>query len=719
VGTSMGAIIGGLYSIGYSAGEIDSLISSQDWSVIMSDQIPRKEITYEERYYRSRYPIRVPFSLGERALPKDISAASNEMSNSSELSSDTLTRGGISILDNLPMALVNGQNIYNLFTSLSAGYQDSLDFNRMPIPFACVAADVISKKEVVFRSGHFVDAIRSSMAIPGYFAPVRIGDMVLVDGGALNNYPVDVARQMGADIIIGVKLGKVDEVEQPCVNNIGDLVSEIIDMYTDSKLQHNIDSTDILIRPSTKGFGTLSFDAGSIRSLIANGEEAARQLEPQLKELHSLLEAQKLSEDSVLVGPRPMDTRMRYNKAIRLDRDSVTLGYVSYSGLTPYQHQLLFRHSSLVPGAKLAGGEIDREITRFYNTSAFESVTYTLKGKESPYGMHIKFVPGYNSEIGLGFRMDTEEIAVVSFETGINRYALYGSSFDLVAKLSYNPVLKMRYSYSFPSAFKFNAEYLLRSSLVLVDDYFKFVDNTFRLNVSSRRFIDMYTELGLEYKNFHNKSSQYLIYDSALPYDVDHSRRNFVSCRFEANLNTMDDDNIPAKGGDFSLEAFYCFPKLSSGDGNSPFSGLSAHFRYALSTRNGRFALIPEIYHRTVIGNNIPSSFMNLMGGYVAGRYMDQQIPFVGFIGTSAFGKSLTSAQLDCRIGIAGNHYLNATASYAFDGNTLGEVFNLNGIWGARAGYLYNSKLGPLSLNLFWSDFTSRFGFYASFGYSF
>ena len=198
VGTSMGAIVGGLYAIGYSAAELDSLIIAQNWNVVMSDRIARKDTYFEQRKYQDDYVISIPFGRGDysRLGARDTQDPSHNEG---------------SLLSNIPIAMVNGQNIYNLFTRLSVGYQDSLDFNRMPIPFACVAVDLIGKKEVVFHSGNFVDAIRSSMAIPGYFSPVRMGDMVLIDGGALNNYPVDVARAMGADIIIGVKLGELEK----------------------------------------------------------------------------------------------------------------------------------------------------------------------------------------------------------------------------------------------------------------------------------------------------------------------------------------------------------------------------------------------------------------------------------------------------------------------------------------------------------------------------
>ena len=208
VGTSMGGIVAGLYAIGYSASELDSLILVQDWDFLLSDRIPRSSRMFERKQNQDKFVLQIPFGSGDysRLGPREPRKPDDP----------------VALLNNIPLAVVNGQNIYNLFTQLSVGYQDSLDFSRMPIPFACVAVDVKNKEEVVFKSGNFVDAIRATMAIPGYFAPMRLGDRVFVDGGLLNNYPADVCKEMGADIIIGVVL-KDDYSTTKDIDNIGSI----------------------------------------------------------------------------------------------------------------------------------------------------------------------------------------------------------------------------------------------------------------------------------------------------------------------------------------------------------------------------------------------------------------------------------------------------------------------------------------------------------------
>ena len=174
VGTSMGAIVGGLYSIGYDATTLDSLVRRQDWRYLLSDMVEPRNQSMREKYNQSTYLLSRPIIR----------------------STGLVAEGG----------LISGHNLANLFSWLTVGYHDSISFDNLPIPFACVATDMVDYSEVVFRSGWLSQAMRASMAIPGVFTPVRIDSMVLVDGGLKNNYPVDVARDMGADVIIGVTL---------------------------------------------------------------------------------------------------------------------------------------------------------------------------------------------------------------------------------------------------------------------------------------------------------------------------------------------------------------------------------------------------------------------------------------------------------------------------------------------------------------------------------
>ena len=181
-GTSMGSIIGGFYSLGYTPDELIRLISDMKWSEYIGNKIDRPMMSEEMRQRNSTLLLQVPFSHESLVDKKKNS----------------------SFISQLPSAYVNNSSLVNLFNDLCVGYQEEMDFNDLPIPFACVATDMVTGKEVVLRSGSISTAMRASMAIPGVFAPITIGDKVLVDGGLVNNFPADVLREMVADIIIGV-----------------------------------------------------------------------------------------------------------------------------------------------------------------------------------------------------------------------------------------------------------------------------------------------------------------------------------------------------------------------------------------------------------------------------------------------------------------------------------------------------------------------------------
>ena len=163
-GTSMGAIVGGLYAIGYTPAEIDSMVIHQDWTMLLSDRVTRTSLSFPEKENSERYILSLPFGKEKK--------------------------------DRVISGMIKGQNLQNLFSNLTIGYHDSIEFNNLNIPFACVAVDVVDGKDYVFHKGSLPLAMRASMAIPAVFAPVRLDSMVLVDGGLNDTFPVDVALNM-------------------------------------------------------------------------------------------------------------------------------------------------------------------------------------------------------------------------------------------------------------------------------------------------------------------------------------------------------------------------------------------------------------------------------------------------------------------------------------------------------------------------------------------
>ena len=155
VGTSMGSIIGGLYAIGYTPVQLDSMVRDQDWMFLLTDRVNSDEQNIETKENKQTFLISVPFGKDTKK--------------------------------NIFGGLIRGENLASLFSELTIGYHDSIDFNKLPVPFACVSEDLVSGKPFIFRSGVLAQAMRSSMAIPAVFTPVRKDSMVLIDGGTVDN----------------------------------------------------------------------------------------------------------------------------------------------------------------------------------------------------------------------------------------------------------------------------------------------------------------------------------------------------------------------------------------------------------------------------------------------------------------------------------------------------------------------------------------------------
>lgn len=242
-GTSMGSIVGGLYCCGWNANAMDSLVRKQDWLFLLSDR---------DNYYS-----------------QDIL---NRQKQNTYMFSKTLTFRENRISE--ATGLIQGKNLNRLFRRLTAEYPDSMDFSKLPVAYACVATNIVDYSEYVFTKGVLADAMRTSMAIPAVFTPIRKGDMILVDGGLRNNYPADIARKMGADYIIGVTLqGKAKTADDLAAG--ASVIGQIIDLSCKNKYEENLAITDLALNIDTEGYGSASFSKNAIDTLIRRGEEEA------------------------------------------------------------------------------------------------------------------------------------------------------------------------------------------------------------------------------------------------------------------------------------------------------------------------------------------------------------------------------------------------------------------------------------------------------------
>ena len=216
--------------------------------------------------------------------------------------------------------------------------------------------------------------------------------------------------------------------------------------------------------------------------------------------------------------------------------------------------------------------------------------------------------------------------------------------------------------------------------------------------------------------DFDNDIINYLVSEFKKSDGIDLSRDKFFSAFARFQFDRRDQEYFPSRGSNFDGSFRYYLNRLFSEDGD--FSAAQIHFSTVIPT-GGRLAFILTLDNRTLFGTRVPLAHANIMGGNLAGRYMDQQIPFLGFGYSHVFQNVLSIASLDARYRLLDNHYVFASGAFSLDFQGFDDLFEPNLVTGVRLGYAYNSFIGPLAFNLFWSDYTHRVAASISIGYNF
>ena len=711
LGTSMGGLVGALYSLGYTPAQMDTLMRNIDWSWALNDKLSRKYISYADMKYKERYFLSIPFYYEKnyfKAKFADDIRFGVPQKYQGEFHIGADHENGVDFLKNnllgsLPSGYIYGQNVSNLISSLTVGYQDSIDFKTLPRPYVSIAADMVSGKAKIWHSGKINDAMRSTMSIPGMFAPVRVDGMVLVDGGLRDNYPTALAREMGADIIIGVDLSQGRRTFSE-VNNIGDIIGQGIDMLGRDAYEKNVGIPDVKINPNLREYGMMSFNPVAIDTIIARGYRSAVEQDELLKK----------------VAARTTHYHPEIKLAKGLGRDSLYLSDIEIHGVMPKEKALLMDRLHLDLSQRVSRDEIDKIVDRIYGTQAYDYVTYELQGSEEPYKLVLNCKKGPIHQFGLGVRADTEEIVSVLINLGFNAHKLHGHTFDLTGKVAASPYLSLRWSYDMPKIPTINA----RASIRWTDmNMLNFGDNRLSLSLLKARqevylsnmkwkLFDVRTGLRNDIIHVRNIKSSQFIGD----YDFDQLSNDFISAFAEARADTFDNGYFPNKG--FTAGATYSWVFGGFPNAFNNFHTVQADAKVVLPVGEV-FAFIPSFNLRFLLGEDIPVAYFNAMGGSLPGRYVDQQMPFVGITNLYATKNILTVFRTDFRFKIARNHYITGIVNYARDCDFFREYVDGLGYFGAAAEYSFNTIFGPLSFNVHWSNLSNKVGFYLSAGYNF
>lgn len=673
-GTSMGSIVGGLYAIGYDACRLDSLVRVQNWPFLLSDKTYRYDLPFSEKEKDEKYLLSIPI-LGGKQIQ-------------------------------MPAGFISGQNIYSLFSELTFGYHDSLSFSKLPIPFSCVAANLVNGEEVVLRGGELPLAMRASMAIPGVFSPVMMDTMMLVDGGIANNYPVDVVRKMGADIIIGVDVSAGLRTKSE-LNTVLDIVDQMTSLLGRAKYEKNIRLTDLYIKPDIEPYSAASFDPVAIDTLILRGEKAAR---TQWNEIV------RLKEQLGLAG------EIRESKEINkpfVAADSLIIGRIRVEGVTPSEKKWVKKEIGLQEFSVISVKDLYRAIATLYGTGAFSSVDYHLDGKQVK-DLTLTLKEKEMSSLNLGFRFDTEEMAAILVNTTLARESLRGFQLSLTGRLGMNPYARLDYSFGNTFLRKMGLTCMYKYNDIDLYNRGSRADNiAFSYYMGGLNYSDIYIrnlkfEMGIRYEYFDFNTFLY-----AQPLDQKKIKpEGFLNYYGLMYYETYDQKYYPEHG--LSLKGEYTV-YTSDGlryDGGNPFSAFSGTIGGVLPVFH-RFTVLPSVYGRVLMGNKIAYTYRNNMGGMVAGRYFPQQLPFMGIHHLEMFENALLVGKVKFRYRVGNKNYVTAVVNYAKQKDSFWDILNGDNIWGGGVGYSYDTLAGPIDVWFNLSNRNDELGFYFNFGYYF
>ena len=330
-GTSMGAVIGGLYAAGYSVDELEKLALELDWQQVLSDDPPREDIPFRRKQDDRDFLVKRKLSFRDD--------------------------GSLG----LPLGVIQGQNLSLLLERLLVHASDTRDFDRLPIPFRAVATDIANDKKVIFRSGHLPQAIRASMSIPAVFAPVELDGRLLVDGGMVDNIPMDVARDMGVDRLIVVDIG-TPLLPREQLLTVVDVLNQSTTMMTRRNSEAQLATLrpeDLLVQPMLAGFGATDF--ARAEQLIDAGYRAADALGARLATMRS-----ESGGNLSLTLARSAEPRNPLISAVRIDNDSKVSDAV------------IRRHIRQQTGKRLDLQGLQKDMGTLYGLDYFEQVEYRV-----------------------------------------------------------------------------------------------------------------------------------------------------------------------------------------------------------------------------------------------------------------------------------------------------------------------------------------------------
>ena len=713
-GTSMGGLIGGLYALGYKHDQLDSLVRSIDWPVMMSDNIPDAFVSYNIKKYREKYLIRIPFHYDNEDLARRLEQemiAEKMYKESGHDSADMLQESINKMGFGMPDGYLYGLNVRNLLSSVSVGYQDSISFANLPIPYAAVATDLYSMTPKYWSSGNLNTALRSTMAIPFYFRAVRCEGEILLDGGMRNNYPVDLAKEMGADIVIGSDMAVHRELNE--LNSPVDFLLQTITLLASGTAGPAMEMLDLGVHHELPGYNMLSFDDKSVDDIIDQGYQ------------NTLQHKEEFQAIAALVAGKPVPPVSSHTPAINLSSTKVRVNEVRFNGLTDKERDAIIQKKDYPNDGMYDQAAVEKLLNRLYGTNVFEAVTYRLEGASEPYTLVLDCQKGQVNDSALGVHADTDEYVSIALHLGLGTRRLSGLRFTSDLKIGTNPSAVLDLAYR-PQTGKtptvgldFRTRLINTSSGYMSAIEEKLLSGAFDAYLEDSRML--FGKMRFGFTAEMDPYERYLSYgEEWLGWDWE---SYWLSLFADLRYDTFDDGASPTKGFRATLNGRYVF-KGHSYDLDDRFyreefeittpGGVVPRYATVMASLEGAFTIGNDftIHPKLYAGwySVEERDYMNpkhtiAAGGFIPNRYVERQMPFFGF--PTGYRHTLPFSfvgMLDFRYRFLRKNFATVRGGIFTDVYDLSDIIYSYPTFAVGLEYARQSMVGPLKLAVQWCN---------------
>jgi NTE family protein len=661
-GTSMGAVVGGLYASGYNATQIDSIFRTINFDNLLQDFTPRNSKNFYEKRNDELYAFVLPFNKFKIGIPE---------------------------------ALSKGMYNYNLLSSFTKSVRHVRDFNQLKIPFLCIATDIETGKQVILNKGNLAHAMIASSAFPTLFSPVEMNGMLLVDGGVTNNYPIDEVRKMGADIIIGVDVQDGLQTR----NNLKEatkILSQVTTLQSIEKMKLNIKNTDIYIKPDIKDYGLISFDKGL--NIIKKGEEASFEVYEQLKKYGT----KNFQQTNLKKTPDSLDIANIYVNTLKDYTQSYVKGKLGFKG-----------------GTKISYDDLKKGIDNINATQNFSSMSYSFEKNNSKDNLKLILTEDTNHTF-LKFSLHYDDLFKSAVLVNITQKKMMFkndiASLDVILgdnlryNLDYYIDNGFYWSFGFKSHYnQFNRNVAKNMTGLFSEspaikavniDFFDLTNQAYIQTIFAHKFL---IGGGMEFKLLE------MISEPLIGQLITIDRSSYSSIFAYLKFDSLDNKYFPKKGWFFSSDIqSYLVSSNYSSDFN-PFSIAKADFGVVRKiSKNTSFRF------QTDAGFSFGSEsvpFFNFgLGGY--GYHTINNLKhFFGYDFLSLSANSYLKSTLSVDYEILKKNHINLTANFANIQDNLYQKVNwvsLPKYSGYALGYGLETLLGPLEIKHSWSPETGK-----------